>query len=467
MIVRFNSSDTVEFITRFNYKLTDTIRDVDVGKKCLPINLQDVFRKGYKILSNSADSSICNSLCIYYNNNNNIEDFNNNNNNNIYNYCNKLTMDDLKERAKGELVDIHYFPVKYKGSNLTTEESYEESYVRYNLKNALYVMVQMEQSLQWLIGYNRNIQFIIEKCDIELTLNTVANKLTDNEQIKSKIVEEMLEYYTNVMDVKYIASHYKDYMWNVDLFIGKERFFKDAIGYESYNRNEYIGVYLYGDSRFYKWSSITHKLDKSIHLFVAPEERMMLKRIQSSMKGKHNQFKNYLKQLLGKWFNIDEHWVNLRIMINRVDDSQLDSKITPNVCKIACEQYFNELGELCYNLTEVDTTQGNTQGCSVFDVQAPDTTNTINPISQHKDVSKEPVLAKLEELKDELKEELKEYVDKTQGCSVFDVQATNITNTITTISEPKDVSKDPVLAKLEKLKEYEEGSKEWWDALSK
>ena len=47
----------------------------------------------------------------------------------------------IMDEAKGELVDLHYFPIKYKGSNLTTEESY----VRYNLKNALFVMVQMEQ----------------------------------------------------------------------------------------------------------------------------------------------------------------------------------------------------------------------------------------------------------------------------------------------------------------------------------
>lgn len=410
MLIRFNSnSDSVEFVTRFNYKLSDTI--INVGKKCLPINLQDVFRKGYKIVSNSfVHSSNCNSCCIYYNNNN-IEDYNIFNNNNIYNNCYKLTIDTLKERAKGELVDLHYFPIKYKGSNLTTEESY----VRYNLKNALFVMVQMEQSLQWLIGYNRNVQFIIEKCDIELTLNTVANKLTDNEQIKSKIVDEMLEYYTNVMDVKYIASHYKDYMWNVNLFIGKERFIKDMIGYESYNRNEYIGVYVYGDSKLCKWSSITHKLDDSIHLFVAPEQRMMLKRIQSSMKGKHNQFKNYLNDLLGKWFNIDEHWDKLRIMINRIDDSQLDSRITPDMCKIACEEFFNELGELCYNITVVDED------------------NSTN----------------------------------TQVCPVNDVQSPNTTNDITNISEPKNVSNEPVLEKLEELKELEEGSKEWWDALSK
>ena len=411
MIISYNSnSDSVEFVTRFNYKLSDTIRNV--GKKCLPINLQDVFRKGYKIVSNSfVHSSIWDSCCIDYNNNNNIEDSNIFNNTNLYTNCPDLTMDKLKERARGELVDLHYFPIKYKGSNLTTEESY----VRYNLKNALFVMVQMEQSLQWLVGYNRNIQFIIEKCDIELTLNTVANKLTDNEQIKSKIVDEMLEYYTNVMDVKYIASHYKDYMWNVNLFIGKERFIKDMIGYESYNRNEYIGVYVYGDSKLCKWSSITHKLDDSIHLFVAPEQRMMLKRIQSSMKGKHNQFKNYLKDLLGKWFNIDEHWDNLKRMINRIDDSQLDSRITPDMCKIACEEFFNELGELCYNITVVDED------------------NSTN----------------------------------TQSCPVFDVQAPKVQDMMTTISEPKDVSNEPVLAKLDELKEYEEGSKEWWDALSK
>lgn len=428
MIIRFNSNSyIVEFVTRFNYKVTDTI--INVGKKCLPINLQDVFRKGYKIVSNSfVHSSNRDSCCIdYYNNN--IECYNIFNNN-IYTNCPDLTIDKLKERAKGELVDLHYFPIKYKGSNLTTEESY----VRHNLKNALFVMVQMEQSLQWLIGYNRNIQFIIEKCDIELTLNTVANKLTDNEQIKSKIVDEMLEYYTNVMDVKYIASHYKDYMWNVNLFIGKERFIKDMIGYESYNRNEYIGVYLYGDSKLCKWSSITHKLDDSIHLFVAPEQRMMLKRIQSSMNGKHNQFKNYLNDLLGKWFNIDEHWDNLKRMINRIDDSKLDSRITPDMCKIACEEFFNELGELCYNITEVN----------------------------NEEVEIMPIKKELSEITKEI----------PQSCPVIDVQSTNTPNTITTISEPNNGYNEPVLEKevtlkLDELKEYEEGSKEWYDALSK
>ena len=59
-----------------------------------------------------------------------------------------------------------------------------------------------------------------------------------------------------------------------------------------------------------------------------------------------------------------------------------------------------------------------------------------------------------------------------QECPVIDAQATNTPNTITTISSPKTVSNEPVLAnevtlKLDELKEYEEGSKEWWDALSK
>lgn len=59
-----------------------------------------------------------------------------------------------------------------------------------------------------------------------------------------------------------------------------------------------------------------------------------------------------------------------------------------------------------------------------------------------------------------------------QECPVIDVQAPNTPNTITTISEPNNVSNEPVLEKevtlkLDILKEYEEGSKEWWDALSK
>lgn len=437
MLIRFNTNkDIVEFTRIFKYNINDTI--VNVGKKCLPINLQDVFKKGSKIVLNTLTQSSIGTVGVYITNNNIIDNNNKEYNilyNNLYNNCPDLTMDTvldkLKERAKGELVDLHYFPIKYKPSY----ESSEETYVRYNLKNALMVMLEMEQALQWLVGYNNNLQFIVESCDIELTLNSVANKLTDNKEIKSKLVSELVEYYENVMDVNYIASHYKDLLWNVDLFIGKERYIKKLIGFETYNTNQYIGVYLYGDNKLCNWSAITHKLDSSIHLFVAPEHRMMLKRIQTSMNGKHNQFKNYLKDLIGKWFDVEEHWSKLKKYINRVDDSKLDINITSDICKVACSQYFKELGELCYNSISTEE-----------DIMPVKNNNLIAEITQQQSDNNDVYGKEL---------------------PVIDAQATNTQYTIITISERETASKESVRAKYAELKEYEEGSDDWWAALSK
>lgn len=72
-----------------------------------------------------------------------------------------------------------------------------------------------------------------------------------------------------------------------------------------------------------------------------------------------------------------------------------------------------------------------------------------------------------------IKKELHEITKEIQqSCPVIDVQANNTPNTIITINEPKDVSNEPILTdkvtqELEELNKFEEGSKEWCDALSK
>jgi hypothetical protein len=74
----------------------------------------------------------------------------------------------------------------------------------------------------------------------------------------------------------------------------------------------------------------------------------MLKRVKNSMTG--HQFHEYLKSLIGKWFDLEgKNWTNLRQYMKRIDDSSLDSSMTVDVCKVALKDFFNYIGDLCYN----------------------------------------------------------------------------------------------------------------------
>lgn len=347
MIIRFDiEAKEIVVVSRFEMRVKKENKIVDVGAKTLPINLCDVFNKA----NSFCHSKFCDTCCID-NQNNNIIEYNNISNGNLYNKCHKnnYSIEELKEKAKGELVDIHFFPIMYKNSN----ENKERAYVDYNLRRALIAMLEMEQSLQWLVGYNENVQFVVEDRDVEKTLWAVANRLSHNGSIKKEAIETVMAIYHNI-DCKYVASKFQDYMWNVDHFIGKERFLKDITNYETYDKSKFVGVYAYGEKRTDSWTSVHHRYDDSLCLFVDNDTKMMLKRIKNSMTGQ--KFHSFLKEIIGEWFDLDDTkiWACLRQNMKRIDDSKLDPMFDVGVCIMAVKNYFEKLGSLCYNGTMVD-----------------------------------------------------------------------------------------------------------------
>ena len=376
MLIRFDKSANLPtFIQRNEYFFETTDKIIDVGSKCLPRNLQDVFRKAVSILENNNEAlthfTKCQSGQLLYRYINNINKSSNILYNiDIYNNCPDLNyshdkstnncpdsaistnncpdsvslLEMLKSKAKGNLLDLHYFPTMFKGD---AEQEY--SYIDYNLRRALIVMIEMESALQWLIGYNTNIQFIIEPKDIEKSLWSVANRLSYNKFLKSKAVNTLLEVYNN-LDVKFISSHYNDYWWNIEWFIGRDKYIQDLVNYEKLDKSKYIGVYLYGDNREEAWHSIKHKVNPDICLFVDNPHKMALKRIQKSMAGKKGKFKEFVKSLIGDWFDVDLYWNTIRRYIDRIDDSSLpdNEEYDINYYKGYCIGFFNNLGEICY-----------------------------------------------------------------------------------------------------------------------
>ena len=417
MIIRFDiEAKEIEVVSRYELRVKKENKIVDVGAKTLPINLGDVFNKA----NSFCHSKFCDTFCIDNQDYNIINSYNISNGN-LYNKCHKNNygVEELKEKAKGELVDIHFFPIMYKNSN----ENKERAYVDYNLRNALIAMLEMEQSLQWLVGYNENVQFVVEDRDVEKTLWSVANRLSHNSSIKKEAIETVMAVYHNI-DGKYVASKFQDYMWNVDHFIGKERFLKDITNYETYDKSKFVGVYAYGEKRMDSWTSVHHRCDDDLCLFVDNDTKMMLKRIKNSMTGQ--KFHSFLKELIGEWFDLDDKkiWAAIRQNMKRIDDSKLDPMFDVGVCTMGVKDYFEKLGSLCYNGTMVD-----------------------------EDVSRET----LEETT-VIEENSQILEENTAKTDLFD---TIVEETIAQETQYKDLD---ILKDLEGL---EEGSQEWWDALSK
>ena len=78
MIIRFETKEEkIEIVSRFDMKLVSENVDkiADVGAKTLPINLNDVFKKALAFGQN-------------------------------------VTKEELQKKAKNNLVDVHYFPIK-------------------------------------------------------------------------------------------------------------------------------------------------------------------------------------------------------------------------------------------------------------------------------------------------------------------------------------------------------------------
>ena len=249
----------------------------------------------------------------------------------------------FKNKAKGNLVDLHYFPVRYKGS----DKKEEDSYVAYNLNRSLYVMLQMEKALEWLIGYNE-AEFIVETKDIRYTLEHIAHRLTSDESIINKQVQIAMDEY-NSLDKEYIASRFQDYWFNIEMFIGKERWINRLVHYDTYDKDKFIGVYLYGDNREDAWRNVTHRLDNSVCLFFDNKHKMMLKRIKNTMTGQ--QFHKYMKELVGKWFDVDgNNWTNILKNVSRVDDSTLIPEYVPDICKLELNKWMEDLNYLAYDM---------------------------------------------------------------------------------------------------------------------
>lgn len=353
MIIRYDSNETsIQIVNRFKIKPSTIKKYADVGARTLPINLEDVFNKGKSIISSKIVTSV-----VYIINNNNIKDNSNNNinNNNIYNKCHNFAtvLEDLKTKARNNLVDVHFFPVRYKGSN----KKKEMAYVDYNLRWSLVSMLEMEQALQWLIGYNSNVQFIVENRDIVKTLWSVANRLSNDNEIKSKCVSIAMNIYNNGMDAEFISSKFQNFWWNVDWFIGYERYIKHITGYEMLEKNTYVGIYLYGSKREDAWRNVTHRYDLNMHLYIDNQTKMMLKRVKNTMTG--HEFHKYLNDLIGKWFDLsnEQIWSAIRQNMRRIDDTELNEAYDVETCKLYIKSYFTKLGEICYDgelITEVN-----------------------------------------------------------------------------------------------------------------
>ena len=261
MLIKFNTvANRIVAIDRMNINIEEMSDNhiVDVGSKILPMNIQDVFNKAVNMLLNDEE------MLNIFNKNNKTE-------------CQSAIeiKNVLSNKAKGEYIDIHFFPVMYKGSN----KNKEKAYVEYNLRKSLIAVIEMEQTLQELVGYNTNVQYMIEMEDIKATMTYIGNRLSSD----SYMVEEIVNSIVNNIDLKFLLSYAddnKDYIANVKYFIGMDRFLMDKVGFEYYSRNEYVQVYIYGGERTDTWTCIKDKND-NLNLFVTPEIKKCLKRIQS------------------------------------------------------------------------------------------------------------------------------------------------------------------------------------------
>ncbi len=312
---------------------TNTIT-TNIGAKVLPTNLNDCLKKAaYFIANNSNDfihSEFCDNTCIIYNNNN-IENSKNNYNN--VDYTNNVTkiLCDLKKKAQHELLDIHFFPIKYSSKN----ENKEMAYVQYNLNNALYSMMVNFENWKWLVN-NEYATFEIETCDVEKTLWFVANALSSNPRIKETCVNTTLNLYIN-NDLSFIAEDFRNFEKVMNWFDNMDKYIADRINFDKIDTNKTVMVYVYGE-KDYGWREIVHK-NGEMCLYFTPTVKKYLKRINKSMSGQ--KFHKYLNELLGKWFVLEgKAWDCFRQNMSRTIDD-LDERIGANACQMMVEQYVN------------------------------------------------------------------------------------------------------------------------------
>lgn len=402
MLIKFDTlTNRIVTIDRMNLDIEEMNDNhiVDVGSKILPMNIQDVFNKATNMLLKDEEM---------------LANFNKNNKSNCTSAEEIKTT--LSNMAKGEYVDIHFFPVMYKGNN----KNKEKAYVEYNLRKALIAVIEMEQTLQELVGYNTNIQYMIESDDMKATLTYIGNRLSKD----SDLVEDKVEEIINTIDMNFLltyAEDNKDYIANVKYFIGMDRFLMDRVGFETYNRNEYVQVYIYGGERTDSWTSIKDKND-NLNLFVTPEIKKCLKRIQSLESGRY--LHKFLEEIIGNYYDLSNkstNWNRIKTYMGRINDT-LPTYYDLVSCETLVKNYFNGLFSLCYIQSSIEP------GVEVVQEQVEEIIPVIPVI---------PV--KNEEISTEIKEE--EIINNDAG--ITGINTTSI------------------------LDGLEAGSKEWWEALSR
>lgn len=310
----------------------------NLGAKILPTNLNDCLKKAsYFVATNLNDfyhSEFCNNIGIIYNNNN-IKD-----SNILYkdvDYTNNVTkiLCAMKKKAQHELIDIHFFPIKYKNNN----ENKEFAYLEYNIRKALVSMMINFENWKWLVNAEHCV-FEIERCDVEKTLWFVANCMSDNREIKAKVVEIVLNVYDSVDLGEWARDNYRNFEKIVDMIGDMDDYIVDRINFDKMDNNKMVRISVYGE-KDYGWREIVHKSGEMC-LYFTPTIKKALKRINKSMSGQ--KFHKYVNELLGKWFDLDEKkaWDCFRVNMSRTKDD-LEEIYDANVCKIMVEQYVNNM----------------------------------------------------------------------------------------------------------------------------
>lgn len=377
---------------------------IELGAKIIPTNLNDCLKKASNFIASNLDdfcnSEFCDNICII-NSNNNIKE-NNNYNNNV-DYTNNVTkiLCAMKKKAQHELLDIHFFPIKYSSQN----ENKEISYVQYNLNNALYSMLVNFENWKWLVNAT-HCEFEIETCDVEKTLWFVANALSSNTKIKEICVAKSLNLYIN-NDWSFVSQNFRNFENVMNWYDNMDKYIADRINFDKIDTNKTLMVYVYGE-KDYGWRDIVHK-NGEMCLYFTPIVKKYLKRINKSMTGQ--KFHKYVNELLGKWFILEgKAWDCFRQNMSRTIDD-LDERIGVNACQMMVEQYIKGMARF-YDVEMVDETKTQT---ITQPIQKTNETLVINQVHR------------------ETKEE----------------------------SQYKDMEIPKELVGLE------EGSQEWWDALSK
>ena len=311
----------------------------DLGAKILPTNLNEAIKRAYYTLNNFNSSSNPNTSGIIYINKNIREDsYNLFNNGILYHKCSDISL--LQEKAKElMLVDIHWFPVVYKG-----ERKKLKNYLKYNLNTALISMVVNTQNYIKLIDLSSNVTFRITRSDISTTLYHLARTMSKNfnnvEEIVNEAVQSVLKGFDDNTDfISFYTKKYNNWSTLTNIIIGMDNYIADKIGYNHINYNEITPVRIYGAEKDEAFTSIKLNNCDEICLYITPDVKKMLKRIKSSMSGQ--KFHKYINELIGKWFTIEgKAWEAFRIGISRVNDD-LEAMYNVESCKVIVSYYFD------------------------------------------------------------------------------------------------------------------------------